>query len=142
VIRATILSGNPSFEASVSGIAVYLDNWAIKALAKGDARLKQRFIRAVRNGGDLLFSASHAIEATGPQGKSSRAFKSFLNQLGAHCYANAKQKVNANCATLAVARKLVAYLMASIASSETLNRCEGSPALRHKNRNERKISRS
>lgn len=86
MIQATIVSGNPSFEASVSGIAVYLDNWAIKAFAKGDARLRQRFIRAVRNGGDLLFSASHAIEATGPQGKSSRAFKSFLNQLGAHWY--------------------------------------------------------
>ena len=65
---------------------VYLDNCAIKAFAKGDARLRQRVIRAVRNGGDLLFSASHAIEATGPQGKSSRAFNSFLNQLGAHWY--------------------------------------------------------
>jgi hypothetical protein len=86
MIRATLISGNLSFEASVNGIGVYLDNWAIKALAKGDARLRRRFIGAIRKGADILFSTSYAIETLGPQGKSSRAFKSFLNRLGAHWY--------------------------------------------------------
>lgn len=79
-------SGGLRFESSVSGIAVYLDNWSIKGLAKGKPEVRERFVAAVHGGADLLFSAAHAIEALGPQGASSDAFKDFLNQLGAHWY--------------------------------------------------------
>ncbi len=86
MIRATTSSGQPAFAASVNGIAIYLDNWAIKAFAKGDAKLRERFLAVVDNGADVLFSSAHAFEALGPQGRSSDAFRVFLNQLGAHWY--------------------------------------------------------
>ncbi len=79
-------NGEPTFAASVNGIAIYLDNWAIKALAKGDTALRQRFVAALHNGADILFSTAHAIEILGPQGASSVAFKTFLNEVGAHWY--------------------------------------------------------
>jgi len=79
-------NGEPTFAASVNGIAIYLDNWAIKALAKGDTTLRQRFVVALRNGADILFSIAHAIEILGPQGASSVAFKTFLNEVGSHWY--------------------------------------------------------
>jgi hypothetical protein len=78
--------GEPTFVASVDGIAVYLDNWAIKTLAKGDPGLRQRFVAALRGGVDLLFSTAHAVEIIGPQGASSDAFRSFLNELGPHWF--------------------------------------------------------
>jgi hypothetical protein len=86
VIRATIRSGHPSLEGSVNGIAIFLDNWAIKTLAKSNPELGERFIAAVHKGADVLFSMNNAIEALGPQGKSSDAFKAFLNRLGPHWY--------------------------------------------------------
>lgn len=87
MIRTVVTSnGEPSFEASVNGIAIYLDNWAIKAFAKGDPALRQRFVAALHGGADLLFSTAHAIEIIGPQGASSDAFKTFLNELGPHWY--------------------------------------------------------
>ena len=87
MIRTTISSsGQPAFAASVDGIAIYLDNWAIKDFAKGDAKLRERFVAAVNNGADVLFSAAHVIEILGPQGRSSESFRTFLSQLGAHWY--------------------------------------------------------
>jgi hypothetical protein len=87
VIRTIIDgSGQPALAASVNGIAIYLDNWAIKAFAKGDAELRDRFVSVVNNGADVLFSSAHAVEILGPQGRSSDAFRTFLNQLGAHWY--------------------------------------------------------
>jgi len=87
VIRTTISSsGQPAFAASVDGIAIYLDNWAIKNFAKGDPTLRERFVAVVNNGADVLFSAAHVFEILGPQGRSSEAFRTFLNQLGAHWY--------------------------------------------------------
>jgi hypothetical protein len=87
VIQPTITSsGQPAFAASVNGIAIYLDNWAIKDLAKGEAKLRERLVAVVNNGADVLFSSAHALEALGPQGRSSDAFRTFLNQLGAHWY--------------------------------------------------------
>jgi len=80
-------NGEPTFGASINGIAIYLDNWAIKALAKGDPVLRERFVAALAGGGaDLLFSTAHAVEIIGPQGASSDAFKTFLNRLGDHWY--------------------------------------------------------
>jgi hypothetical protein len=41
--------GGPNFEASVGGIAIYLDNFAIKTLAKGDPALRGRFVAALND---------------------------------------------------------------------------------------------
>lgn len=79
-------NGALSFNASVNGIAIYLDNWAIKTLAKGDASLRQRFVAALHGGADILFSIAHAAEITGAQGASSVAFRTFLDELGPHWY--------------------------------------------------------
>jgi len=78
--------GRPSFEASVGGVAIYLDNFAIKTLAKGDPALRGRFVAALNDGADLLFSVANAAEISGPQGASSVAIKEFLDELGAHWY--------------------------------------------------------
>lgn len=86
MIRATVRSGHPSLEGSVNGIAIFLDNWAIKTLAKSNPELGERFIAAVHKGAGVIFSMNNAIEALGPQGKSSDAFKAFLNRLGPHWY--------------------------------------------------------
>jgi hypothetical protein len=87
MIRVTTRSGHPGVEASVNGVAIFLDNWAIKTLAKSNPELGERFIAAVHKGGaDVLFSMNNVIEALGPQGKSSDAFKAFLNSLGPHWY--------------------------------------------------------
>jgi hypothetical protein len=75
-----------TFNATVNGIAIYLDNWAIKSLAKGDASLRQRFVATLHNGADLLFSIAHGVEVIGPQGASSLAFKTFLDEVGPHWY--------------------------------------------------------
>lgn len=85
MIRATSSLDAPlMFTATVSGLAVYLDNWAIIDLAKGDPSRRQRFVAALCGHGDLLFSSANAAELIGPKGKSSDAVKSFLDQLGCH----------------------------------------------------------
>jgi hypothetical protein len=79
------IDGPPcTFTASVSGLAVYLDNWAIIDLAKGDLSRRERFVDAIRAGGDLLFSSANAVELAGPRGKSFEAARSFLDQLEQH----------------------------------------------------------
>ena len=79
-------NGEPTFLSTVSGIAIYLDNWAIKTFAMDDSPLRQRFITTLHGGADLLFSMGHAFEILGPQGASSNAFKNFLNEVGPHWY--------------------------------------------------------
>ena len=87
LIRAVCgTDGAPTFEASVHGIPIYLDNFAIKALAKGDISLRQRFVTALHNGADLLFSIANGVEISGAQGASSLAIKTFLDELGPHWY--------------------------------------------------------
>jgi hypothetical protein len=87
VIRAELaLNGKPTFVAFVDGTAIYLDNFAIKALAKGDVLLRRRFVNALHNGADLLFSMGTVGEIVGPQGASSVAFRTFLDELGPHWF--------------------------------------------------------
>ena len=78
--------GSPTLAAAVNGIPIYLDNFAVKCLAKGDAKLRQRFAAVCRGGADLLFSIINAVELVGPQGASATAIKSFLNELGPHWF--------------------------------------------------------
>lgn len=67
--------------ASVGGTAVYLDNFAISALATGEATLRKRFAAAINNGADLIFSIAHAIELP-----NSVSVKAFLDELGDRWY--------------------------------------------------------
>src|ERR1035438_2344123 len=74
-------TGALNLAASVGGTAVYLDNFAISALATGDANLRKRFVAAINNGADLIFSIAHAIELP-----NSVTVKAFLDELGDHWY--------------------------------------------------------
>jgi hypothetical protein len=78
--------GQLTFQSTVRGIAIYLDTFAFKALAKGDPSLRQRFVDTVNDGADLLFSTSNAVEICGATGASSEAIKDFLNKLGPNWY--------------------------------------------------------
>lgn len=72
---------------SVSGLAVYLDNWAVIELAKHDLTRRQRFVDAVCTGDvDLLFSVTNAAELIGPQGESRDAVRAFLDKIGPHWF--------------------------------------------------------
>lgn len=74
-------TGKLNLAASVGGTAVYLDNFAISALATGEATLRKRFVAAINSGADLIFSVAHAIELP-----NSYTVKSFLDELGDHWY--------------------------------------------------------
>src|SRR5580700_3707873 len=83
MISATSNPGSAfTLNASVSGTVVYLDNWAIGELAEGDRSIRRRFVAAIRSGIDVLFSVTNVAELSGPQGKSVKATKSFLNEIG------------------------------------------------------------
>ena len=71
---------------SVTGPAVYLDNFAIKELAKGDASRRRRFLAAVNRGAELLFSVANAAEITGFQDSSFRDVRAFLDEIGPHWF--------------------------------------------------------
>jgi hypothetical protein len=83
MVRATANADGPLFtlNASVSGPAVYLDNWAIGELAEGDSSRRSRFVDAM-HGMDLLFSVTNAAELSGPQGQSAEAVRTFLDEIG------------------------------------------------------------
>ena len=72
--------------ARISGLAVYLDNFAIKELAKGSPARRQRFVGAIQDGAELLFSVSNAAELSGPRDGSFDAIRAFLNELGPHWF--------------------------------------------------------
>lgn len=67
---------------STRGLAVFLDQWAIKELAKRDPERRKRFVAAIHRGADILFSVTNAAELTGPQGVSWEEMRAFLNELG------------------------------------------------------------
>ena len=88
MITATSSIDGPAFtvSATVNGLAIYLDNWAVIDLAEGDPSRRRRFIDALQSGADLLFSVTNAAELIGPEGESFDTVKSFLNQLGPHWF--------------------------------------------------------
>ena len=73
-------------KASVSGLAVFLDNFAIMDLAENDPNRRRRFIATLSRGVDVLFSVSNAAELSGPQGNSFRTTREFLDEVGAHWF--------------------------------------------------------
>jgi len=72
--------------ASVGGLAVFLDLFAIKELAKGDPARRKRFIALLDRGVEVLFSVSNAAELSGPQGPSSEKMREFLDEIGPHWF--------------------------------------------------------
>jgi len=72
--------------ASVNGPAVFLDNFAIKDLAKGDPDRRARFIATLNRGVDVMFSVSNAAELSGPQGSSFIAIRKFLDEIDTHWF--------------------------------------------------------
>jgi len=87
MIRAVCgVNGVPTFESTVRGFPIYLDNFAIKSLAKGDGSLRRRFVGLFHDGADLLFSIANGVEISGAQGASASTIKDFLDELGPHWY--------------------------------------------------------
>jgi hypothetical protein len=75
------------FTVTVSGLAVYLDTWAVIELAKHNPLRRRRFVEALRTGdADLVFSVANAVELTGPQGDSRDAVRVFLDDIGSHWF--------------------------------------------------------
>jgi hypothetical protein len=87
MLRATSEIDAPlTLHASVSGLAVYLDNFSLIRLAKHNSSRRQRFIAALQKGADLMFSITNAVELMGPQGDSLDAVRMFLNDVGSHWF--------------------------------------------------------
>jgi hypothetical protein len=73
-----------TLRVTVRRVPVYLDNWAIVALAKDRSDLRGRFLRTLENGADVLFSVTNASEIVGPAGPSQDAIRDFFKDIGAH----------------------------------------------------------
>ncbi len=86
MIRFTSESGRPVCEAFAKGrYSVYLDNDSLITLAKTpNPEMRERFVAAIKNGGNLLFSLANAVEISGPQENSAEAVRSFLDSIGPH----------------------------------------------------------
>ena len=83
----SILAGDdglPQVVAQLSGVAVYLDNWAIIELANGDPKRRERFVAALKSCGSLLFSFTNSIELGEAEGKPAERVRAFLDEIGAH----------------------------------------------------------
>jgi len=82
MIKFTTDNGVISCVAEIKNrYGVYLDNFALKDLAKGSASRRDRFIKALHFRGTLLFSEANALEIAGPQGDSALAIRSFLDSI-------------------------------------------------------------
>jgi|SRR6266542_4729545 len=80
-----VVAKNPdtvTMRVTVRRLAVYLDNWAIVALAKDRTGLREGFLRALQNGADVLFSVTNASEIVGPTGASQDAVREFFTAIG------------------------------------------------------------
>jgi hypothetical protein len=86
LIRAvSTIDGAPiTFNASLHGLAVYLDNFALVSLSKGDTQRSRRFVNALKSKGDLLFSVSNVVDLSGPRGRSLDLIRNLLDEIGPH----------------------------------------------------------
>lgn len=73
---------NVTFRVTARRLPLYLDNWAVIALAKTRSDLRERFLAVVHRGADLLFSETNAAEIIGPTGTSQDAVREFLGAIG------------------------------------------------------------
>jgi hypothetical protein len=74
--------GGVTLRVTVRRLAVYLDNWALVALAKDHGQLRDRFLGTLVNGADVLFSVTNAAEIVGPSGASQDAVRDFFTAIG------------------------------------------------------------
>ena len=79
-------AGPFSVSATVAGVPIYLDNHSFLSLAKGDAARRNRFVAALQQGADVLFSITNAAEIMGPQGRSADLLREFLDEIGPHWF--------------------------------------------------------
>jgi hypothetical protein len=82
-----VVEKNPdtvTMRVTVRRLAVYLDNWAIIALAKDQGALRAGLLRALKDGADILFSVTNASEIVGPAGASQEAIRDFFTAIGPH----------------------------------------------------------
>jgi hypothetical protein len=84
-LRATA-DGPLIFHASIRGLPIYLDQFSLIEIAKGDPARRSRFLAALHGGADLLFSVTNAVELGGPQGKSSDTIREFLDEVGPYWF--------------------------------------------------------
>ncbi len=69
--------------ATVRRMGIYLDNWAIIDLARGDGARRDRVLYAIRSGADLMFSPTNAAEILAPDYASSAPeVRAFLDAIG------------------------------------------------------------
>lgn len=71
---------------SANGLVVFLDNFAIKELAKGNPARRKRFIAALDRGVEVMFSIANAAELSGPQDKSFDNMRAFVDEIGPHWF--------------------------------------------------------
>ena len=76
--------GLPVIVVMLEGVAVYLDNWAIIELANGDVKRRERFVRALKSCGSLLFSFTNSIELGEAEGEPAERVRAFLDAIGAN----------------------------------------------------------
>jgi len=75
-----------SVHASISGMAIYLDTFAVIGLAKDDQKRRQRFLDTLNSGADILFSVSTMAELSRLPSHAIELVRSFLNDIGPHWY--------------------------------------------------------
>lgn len=75
-----------ALHASVDGLAVFLDYFAIKHLAKDDPDRRRRFIATLGRGVDVMFCVSNAAELSGPQESSFHEIRAFLEEIDTHWF--------------------------------------------------------
>jgi hypothetical protein len=75
-----------TFNASISGLAIYLDNFSLVGLAREDPSRRQRFLNVLHSGADLIFSLTNVAEVSGFQGKSLNEVRRFLDDVGPHWF--------------------------------------------------------
>jgi hypothetical protein len=78
--------GGLHVDVSVSGLAIYLDTFALSDLAEGDPIRRQRFTSLFEAGMDLMFSVTNAAELSGLQGHSLDSARVLLNEIGRHWF--------------------------------------------------------
>lgn len=71
------------YTEAFSRVWIYLDNWALMTIAE-TPDMRERFLRALRSRGTLLFSFTNAIEIGGPSGDSAAKLKGLLADIENH----------------------------------------------------------
>jgi hypothetical protein len=76
--------GLPVIVAKLEGVAVYVDNWASIELANGDPKRRERFVKALKSCGSLMFSFTNSIELGEAERQPAERVRTFLDEIGAH----------------------------------------------------------